>query len=379
MKRQWEADILAPGQDVELLQRAAEFAAVACKAAARADEAGNLQADVWAALQDTGLAIAPFAPALGGSGLGLPGMESMLCSILRMIGGADLSVARLFEGHVNAVMLVSRYGSLQQVQELAASVKKGGLSGVWGAEDATGLRRESLGESWKLIGTKIFASGAGSVTRPLITLATPSGHVLYLVDFDASSRVDHGAWTPSGMKASSSGTVDLTGIVVGRSDQIGEAGDYMRQPFFSGGAWRFCAAHLGAMERLTSLYCEHLRTRGRSQDPYQLERVARCTAACGTALFWVEEASRRFGGGGLEPAGVVAFSNLMRMVTERAALDVLEHVQRGVGLPAFMRPNLVERISRDLATYLRQPVPDLAMADAARAVLDGTLSIGELP
>ncbi|MET1045795.1 MAG: acyl-CoA dehydrogenase family protein [Hyphomicrobium sp.] len=360
------------------MQRSAKFADVAREAAARSDEAGSLDGVVWAALWETGLAMAPFAPALGGSGLGLLGMENMLCSILRLIGGADLSVARLFEGHVNAVMLVSRYGTPHQIEALAESVRKGSLSGVWGAEDAAGLRRESLGSSWKLIGTKIFASGAGSVSRPLITVATPSGPVLYLLDFDASKRADYSGWTPLGMKASASGTVDLTSIVVSRSEQIGDAGDYMRQPFFSGGAWRFCAVHLGAMERLAALYCEHLRQRGRDRDPYQLERVARCTAACGTTLFWVEEASRRFGDECLEPAGVVAFSNLTRMVTERAALDVLEHVQRGIGLSAFMRPHPIERICRDLATYLRQPVPDLAMMDAARAVLDRTLSVGDI-
>jgi alkylation response protein AidB-like acyl-CoA dehydrogenase len=153
----------------------------------------------------------------------------------------------------------------------------------------------------------------------------------------------------------------------------------MRQPFFSGGAWRFCAAQLGAMERLTALYAEQLRLRGRDSDPYQLERIAQCTAACGTTLFWVEEASRRFGDESLEPAAVVAFTNLTRMVTERAALDVMESVQRGAGLAAFMRANPIERICRDLGTYLRQPVPDLAMSDAAQAVLSGELSIGALP
>jgi alkylation response protein AidB-like acyl-CoA dehydrogenase len=180
------------------------------------------------------------------------------------------------------------------------------------------------------------------------------------------------------MKASATGTVDLTGLDVGESEQIGSSGDYMRQPFFSGGAWRFCAAQLGAMERLATLYSNNLLSRGREHDPYQLERVAQCAAACATTLFWVEEASRRFGDESLAPASVVAFANLTRMVTERAALDVIERVQRGAGLPAFMRPNPIERISRDLATYLRQPVPDAAMSDAARAVLTGELSIGSI-
>jgi hypothetical protein len=65
------------------------------------------------------------------------------------------------------------------------------------------------------------------------------------------------------------------------------------------------------------------------------------------------------------------------MVTERAALDVIEAVQRGVGLSSFIRPNPIERICRDLSTYLRQPVPDLAMSDAARAWLRSPIPAGE--
>jgi hypothetical protein len=55
----------------------------------------------------------------------------------------------------------------------------------------------------------------------------------------------------------------------------------------------------------------------------------------------------------------------------------METVQRGVGLTSFMRPHPIERISRDLATYLRQPVPDLAMSDGARAFLVSKLAIGD--
>jgi hypothetical protein len=47
----------------------------------------------------------------------------------------------------------------------------------------------------------------------------------------------------------------------------------------------------------------------------------------------------------------------------------MQLTQRSVGLQAFMRPNPIERISRDLATYLRQPGPDRALTDAAEWVL----------
>lgn len=360
------------------MQQTQEFARVASEAAAKADETRLIAPEVWSAFRDTGLSMAPFDPSLGGLGLGAGDQQMALCTVLRLIGGADLSLARIFEGHVNAVMLVSRYGTEVQIEDLAGSVRNGGLSGVWGAEDANGLHRTARGSSWTLAGRKIYASGAGALTRPLITVRTPVGHLLYLLDLRKSERADTADWKPLGMKASASGTVDLTGIVVGDGEQIGSCGDYMRQPFFSGGAWRFCAAQLGAMERLASLYCECLLSRRREQDPYQLERVAQCTAACATTLFWVEEACRRFGDESHDPASVVAFANLTRMVTERAALDVIERVQRGAGLPAFMHPSPLERISRDLATYLRQPVPDTAMSDAARSVLAGELSIGSI-
>ena len=370
------SSILAPGQNHQLLQRTDQFARIAGEAASRADETGNICRVVLQALCESGLTMAAFDAAVGGAGLGEPDQQPTLCTILRRIGAADLSVARLFEGHVNAIMLVSKYGTSAQIASLAASVRNGNLTGVWGAEDANGLRREPRDEAWSLQGRKVFASGAGLLAKPLVTVGTPQGPIVYMLDLMPGHRADTSVWKPLGMKATASGNIDLTNIVVGRSEQVGEPGDFMRQPFFSGGAWRFCAAQLGAMERLTGLYGDQLRARGRSSDPYQLERIARCAAASGTALFWIEEASRRFGDESLDPAAVVAFTNLTRMVTERAALEVIESVQRGAGLGAFMHGNPIERIARDLTTYLRQPVPDLAMSDAARSVLAGELTIG---
>ena len=60
---------------------------------------------------------------------------------------------------------------------------------------------------------------------------------------------------------------------------------------------------------------------------------------------------------------------LARLAVERAALDLMQLVQRSVGFQAFLRPNPIERISRDLATYLRQPGPDRALANTAAWVL----------
>lgn len=318
--------------------------------------------------------MAAFPREYGGIAL-TDGLE--ICAILRMLGRADLSVARLIEGHFNAVTLVRRYGDAGQVNALASSVASGALSAVWGADDTHGLQIVADADGRKLRGRKILASGAGFVTRPLVTAAADDGQTLCLLDLAPGYDYDVSSWQVLGMKSTATGTVDFTGYCILTSEIIGRPGDFMRQPHFSGGAWRFCAAHLGAVERLVDLYRAHLKASGRGDDPYQLERLAGCIAAARTTRFWVEDAARRLADGG-DSHEIVAFANLTRMVTERCALDVIERVQRGVGLRAFVRPNDIERICRDLATYLRQPVPDRAMSDGASTILNSALSIGDV-
>jgi alkylation response protein AidB-like acyl-CoA dehydrogenase len=357
-----------------LLQAAEQFAAVISDASVETDSAGVIDCRLWAAFRYAGLAMAPFPKEFGGADLCEPNRYQDLCSILRLLGSAELSIARLFEGHVNAVSLVARYGSLGQMRAFSERIAMGGLSAVWGADDAKGLH---VIDGRELQGRKILASGAGFVTDPVVTAKTNDSHVMCLLTLTADEKVDLSGWNAQGMRSTATGAVDLSGTVVTAGNMIGAAGDFMRQPYFSGGAWRFCAAHVGATERLVNLFRAHLVARSRGEDPYQLQRLAQCIASAKTARYWVEEAARRLSLEEIDADHVVAFANLTRMVTERSALDVMETVQRGVGLTAFIRPHPIERISRDLATYLRQPVPDLAMSDGAKAFLFSGVPVGE--
>ncbi len=60
-----------------------------------------------ASLHAAGLMMAPFPADLGGAGLVSADAVDRLRDVLRLIGGGDLSVGRLYEGHVNAVALVA--------------------------------------------------------------------------------------------------------------------------------------------------------------------------------------------------------------------------------------------------------------------------------
>ena len=69
---------------------------------------------------------------------------------------------------------------------------------------------------------------------------------------------------------------------------------------------------------------------------------------------------------------IIASANAARFAVESAALQVLELAERSVGASGMIAPHPLERLIRDLRTYLRQPNPDSALADVGAAVLDET-------
>jgi alkylation response protein AidB-like acyl-CoA dehydrogenase len=341
------------------------------KAFARAgayDEDGAYPAADVAALHELGLLSAVLPVKCGGAGLS--GLS--LSEVLQSIGSGSLPLGRLFEGHVNALELVLRYGNHQLVDLVAEEARAGRLFGVWNTDDANGLRLiHRYGRSW-LEGRKVLASGAGHIERPLVTATDEKGRrLIVLPRLGAPDRADISRWTAQGMRASATGAVDFTGVEIEPIEIVGGEGDYERQPWFSAGAWRFAAVHLGGMERLFDLLRRHLQETDRGKDPHQSARLGRAAMAVETARLWVAQAASSIEAplGSRAPEQLVAYVNLARLAVEAAALDLMPLVQRSVGLQAFMRPNPIERISRDLATYLRQPGPDRALTDAAAWLL----------
>jgi alkylation response protein AidB-like acyl-CoA dehydrogenase len=361
-----------------LLQRLArEVGEKAFACADRFDEDGAYPSGDVAALNESGLLTAVLPVKCGGAGLS--GLS--LSEILRSIGSGSLPLGRLFEGHVNALELVLRYGNHQRIELVAEEAQAGKLFGVWNADDSDGLRLiHRHGRSW-LEGRKVLASGAGHIERPLVTATDENGRrLMVLPKLVGSDRADLSRWKAQGMRASATGTVDFTGVEIEPIEIVGRDGDYERQPWFSAGAWRFAAVHLGGMERLFDLLRRHLRETNRGQDPHQAARLGGAAMAIETGRLWVAQAATIAGAplGSRPPEQLVAYVNLARLAVEAAALDLMQLVQRSVGLQAFLRPNPIERMSRDLATYLRQPGPDRARADAATWILAQHVGVQDL-
>lgn len=331
------------------------------------DEAAGYPADDIAALAAAGLLAAPLTAAAGGGALGHDAASTDdLREVLTTIGGASLTVGRLFEGHVNAAKLVARYGEVSAIDLLAGEVAAGRPSGVWNAERGVGLGARRAAGGWRLHGRKVHCSGAGSVRRPLVTArAGGDAPLLFLPDLStAGVRVDLSVWRAAGMRGTATGTVEFDGLFVPDAAVVGEPGDYGRPPLFSGGAWRVLAVQLGGLERIMRLHAERLEASGRAGDPVCRARFARAAALHEAARLSVREAATRAEGDG-EPAGIDAYVDLARGGFEEAALGIVEATRRNVGLGSYIAPDPLDRVLRDLETYLRQPFLDASRDNAA--------------
>ena len=235
----------------------------------------------------------------------------------------------------------------------------GHLYGLWVTEDATGLRLEN----GTLAGGKVFCSGAGYITRALVTAQPATGDpVMVLVRLDGATRARPARISLQGMRAATTGAVDLTGLP---ADIVGQPGDYLRQPIFSAGAWRTSAVTLGGIDALLANTKAELLARGRANNPHQLARIGQALIAQEGAALWLAKAARLAEAADPDPGETAAYVNLARIAVEAAALDVIRLTQRSLGLSAFVAGHPAEAVMRDLATYLRQPAPDETLTEAA--------------
>lgn len=289
-----------------------------------------------------------------------------LMQALRLVGRANLSLGRIFEGHVNGAALVRWYGDAAQRATLSRDLAEGALFGVWNTEppaDGVTIRRE--GDGWRLEGRKSYATGAGHVQRALITATDEDGgRQLLVIDGADPTRTDTSTWAVRGMRATQSGDYDVSGLAVTATERLGAPGDYLREPRFSAGAWRFTAVQLGGLERVLILLRQHLAAG--PVDPVRAARFGAVLAEARSAYLWVREAAVR---AEAADAGedAIAIVLMTRGVVERAGLAVMEAAARTVGTKAFFLDHPLDQACRDLALYLRQPVPDQALDRAARA------------
>lgn len=284
-------------------------------------------------------------------------------------GRRDLPLGRLLEGHVDAVQIVQRLGTPEQVARLRDRIAGGATLGVWNAA----LPGEPLVlHEHGLHGGKSFASGAGVLDLALVTVDMESGAQLILVDLHRTPPViDRAWWRVTGMVRSETHRVRWEGAAIEPGDLIGEPGAYAREPWFSGGALRFVAVHAGGVAGLFDLARDHLLATGRASDPFQAARLGELFAlADGAAATLSRVAWRWFEDDDGARLPRVASA---RMAVLDAATRAMALAREAVGVQACFTDHPLSRMLGDLDVYLRQPVPDAMRQRAGAAAAAGLL------
>ncbi|MDJ0275916.1 acyl-CoA dehydrogenase [Sphingomonas sp. 2R-10] len=289
-----------------------------------------------------------------------------LLRTLYAVGRDDLPLGRLFEGHVDAMQIVSRYGSAQQ----EAALPENAVLGVWNA-DLPGDPLRLDGD--RLIGGKSFASGAGILSHALVSVDADGGRQLLLLDLTHTPpAIDRSFWRVVGMQRSETHQVRWAGAAIGADERVGQPGDYVREPWFSGGALRFAAVQAGGIAGLVDATRDHLVATGRADDPHQAGRLARLHALGMTAADAVRRAAEGWFG---DQAARLPLVSAARVAVYAAGGEAVLVAQEAVGVSALFVDHPLAAKLTDLSVYLRQPGPDAQRMRVGAAVAAGVLDV----
>jgi alkylation response protein AidB-like acyl-CoA dehydrogenase len=367
--------VLPFDEPATILARASALADRCALSAEKPDAGARSLSLEFGWLREAGFFAVPLPRELGGKAWGLdPGTWRHLLRLLKIIGRGNLSVGRIYEGHVNALQLILEWGSPHQIETAAEDVRNGCLFGVWNTEapnDGLTLAKVTSGtRQFRLSGAKTFASGASILQRVFANAKKEGSWQMCLVPLDrVQVERDTDSWQPLGMRATESIRVSFEGVELDSAALIGGPGDYNREPWFSGGAIRFAAVQLGGAEAIAEVSRHFLQQENRIDDPHQALRGGEIAALLETGNLWLDGAASRAEAAAVFPEALVAYAGLLRRTIERIGLEVMEHAVRSSGARSLLRPNSLERLVRDLTLYLRQPAPDFVLERAGKFVL----------
>lgn len=262
--------------------------------------------------------------------------------LLSSIGASDLSLARLFEGHVDALAIL---------EELDAPLPHDPRSiwGVWAAEarERIALSMAPDGTA-RLHGVKHWCSGAPFLTHALVTAWRGDvGPFLVAMPMDQQGVTPRrGRWAAVGMAGSESVDVELAhaqGVVVG------DVGRYLSRAGFWHGAAGVAACWFGGAVALGEIARRYMPDHADPLRAAHLGAIDVALTRAGDVLravaAWIDH----------HPDADARVPALRaRATVEAAAEAVLEHAGRLLGASAYCLNPTFARLAADLPVYVRQ-------------------------
>jgi hypothetical protein len=315
---------------------------------------------------------AAFADAVESARLNLPlpggGRTRERWAVLADLAEEDLSLARLAEGHVDALAILAELGAAELG---TASPPAASRWGVWAAQPpGPGLAASQADAAggWRLDGVKRYCSGARSCTDALVTATSPDGNRLFAISTRDLSPVP-GSWPATGMAGSDTLDIRFSGI---KAEPVGGPGRYIDRPGFAHGGAGVAACWYGGARGVGRTLLDAAARR--DVGPHALAHLGAVDIALQTAKLALDTAAGeidadpddRRGGGPLRALRV-------RALVEATATEVMLRVGRALGAGPLGHDEAHSRRVADLTVYLRQHHAERDLAEI------GTLVAGHGP
>jgi len=265
--------------------------------------------------------------------------------VLADLAGEDLSLARLSEGHVDALAILAELG--------AGAPPAGSRWGVWAAQPpGPGLSASPAAGGWRLDGIKRYCSGAHACTHALVTAAAPDGNRLFAVGTTGLAPVA-GTWPATGMAASDTLDVEFTDVL---GEPVGGPGDYTGRPGFAHGGAGVAACWYGGARGVG----QTLLTAAAKRDvapvsPHALAHLGAVDVALHTARDALARAAAEIDADQADREQDGWRRALrVRALVEATATEVMARVGRALGAGPLCHDEAHARRVADLTVYLRQ-------------------------
>ena len=298
--------------------------------------------------------------------LPLPGCGATLArwQALAAVAEHDLSLAKLYEGHTDALAILAELG-------LPDVARRGDTWGVWAAEGPDGrvVLEAQASTTVLLRGTKHWCSGASQISQGLLTAWNPdgSGPLLVAVAMDQPSvTVDVSSWQAVGMAGSASVDVSFNGA---QARQVGDVGSYLARPgFWHGGAGIAACWHGGATVLASALHRKLRASAPSGRGAFQLAALGRVDLHLESTRALLREAAQWID---LHPqADASAVALRVRLAAEAAAKRVLDEAGRALGATPFCRDAQFARMAADLPVFVRQSHAERDLAALGERLLE---------
>ncbi len=355
------------------------------------DTNARYPAENFTDLFNIGALAAPIDPEFGGLGCGPDyGNVYSLWQMTRAIAKADLSFARCWEGHNNALMLIDKLANKAQKERWFSDViNKGHRWAAWSGEPqkklpqqkySIGTRVEKQGKDYVINGNKVFATSAPGASWAilLVSLAGPGGarevsdgenNLLMLAcDLsDPSISFDGDWWDPIGMRSTVSYKVNFVDTHIPEANCIGEIGEFLTLDMQSRFTPHYAVSFLGALEGAYEYALEMVMLQHRENDPYVQHHIAKVKLSIDTLELWLTQVAFMLDNQQYEDARGAA--GKFRYLAEKLAEDGIKRCIKICGARSLNKPSRLERIYRDLTIYVQHDNVDHILATIGRRAM----------